>query len=165
MHKDGSNADPCPGETTSHTVLAQHGLAPQLLARFQNGLLYRFIPGIVCTPPDLAKPPIWRGVARRLAEWHALLPIMSEGKQALVKDDITVRLADSTPNIPGAIQKMQAISPQPLPNMWSVMQKWVLALSTNTEEEHAKQQLLQKELERSAAELSATPGFGGNGVR
>ncbi|KAK4695255.1 ethanolamine kinase, partial [Lecanoromycetidae sp. Uapishka_2] len=32
-------------EATSHSLLSQHGLAPSLLARFQNGLIYRFIRG------------------------------------------------------------------------------------------------------------------------
>ena len=146
-------------------MLAQHDLAPELLARFENGLLYRFIPGTVCTSADLANERIWRGVARRIAEWHAMLPIMSEGKTAVVKNDIVMRLAETTPKIPGALRKMHAISPQPVPNIWSVMQKWVLALSVDTREERAKQEMLQRELERSAAELSHTPGLGGNGVR
>jgi hypothetical protein len=33
----------------------------------ENGLLYRFIRGKPCGHQDLVSPPIWRGVARRLA--------------------------------------------------------------------------------------------------
>lgn len=40
-------------ETQNHELLMQHGLAPTLLARFQNGMLYRFIKGAVTSPSTL----------------------------------------------------------------------------------------------------------------
>src|SRR6516165_9452861 len=61
-------------ETKSHKLLAERGLAPPLLARFNNGLLYKYIRGRVCSPEDLTREAVWRGVARRLAEWHAIVP-------------------------------------------------------------------------------------------
>ncbi|KAG8533473.1 uncharacterized protein KY384_002256 [Bacidia gigantensis] len=142
-----------------------HGLAPALLARFQNGLLYRFIRGRVCTPPDLTKEHIWRGVAQRIAQWHASLPVVTEGRKAAIKDDIVVPLGQTIPKIPGATEKMYAITPNtPVPNIWTVMQKWVLALTTGTSDEREKRDMLQVEIERSAKELSDTPGLGGNGL-
>ena len=150
------------GETTSHTVLAQHGLAPELLARFDNGLLYRFIPGTVCTPPDLAREEIWRGVARRIAQWHALLPIFNEGRTAMVKDDIITPLSESAPGIPGALDKMRAISTKPVPNVWSVMQKWILALPTSTSAQSARKDQLTQELDSLMQILGDTPGIGGS---
>src|SRR5947207_11017468 len=62
-------------EAKSHGLLAERGLAPPLLARFENGLLYRFIQGRVCTPQDLIIEPVWRAVARRLGQWHGSLSI------------------------------------------------------------------------------------------
>lgn len=62
-------------EALTHTLLTQEGLAAPLLARFQNGLLYRFSPGRMCTAQDLGKEPIWRSVAARLGEWHAKIPL------------------------------------------------------------------------------------------
>src|SRR2546423_15602006 len=64
-------------EAKSHGLLAERGLATPLLARFENGLLYKFIQGGVCTPHDLTRKPVWRGVARRLGQWHGSLPILS----------------------------------------------------------------------------------------
>ena len=152
-------------ESKSHTVLAQHGLAPPLLARFQNGLIYEFIRGQVCSSADLSKEPVWRGVARRLAQWHALLPIDADGKRAIISDDVKVSLAPTHPTSPGAPDKINAItSGKPTPNIWTVMQKWILALPASTKAERDQQAMLQHELQRSANELSNTPGLGGNGV-
>lgn len=65
---------PQSGEALSHALLARYNLAPALLARFENGLLYRYIEGVVCTPDDLRKPEIWTATARRLGQWHGILP-------------------------------------------------------------------------------------------
>ena len=156
----------CSGEVTSHALLAQHGLAPQLLARFRNGLIYRFIRGQSCTPTDLSREPTWRGVAQLIAKWHAVLPIISDGRNAVVKDDVHVPLAQS-PLLPSdARNKINAIAPEkPVPNIWTVMQKWIFALPTSTKAEISRKSMLQQELERSSAELSNVPGLGGNGVR
>ncbi|KAK8055248.1 hypothetical protein PG993_000475 [Apiospora rasikravindrae] len=40
-------------ETQNHELLMQHGLAPELLARFSNGMMYRYLRGTVTTPKDL----------------------------------------------------------------------------------------------------------------
>lgn len=44
------------------------------------------------------------------------------------------------------------------------MQKWVLALPTSTETEKRRKDGLQKELERTVADLGDKPGLGGHGV-
>ena len=62
-------------EAHTHTLLTRQGLAAPLLARFQNGLLYRFTPGRVCTAQDLGRESTWRAVAAKLGEWHARLPL------------------------------------------------------------------------------------------
>ena len=62
-------------EAHTHTLLTQQGLAAPLLARFQNGLLYKFTPGRVCTAQDLGAESTWRAVAAKLGEWHARLPL------------------------------------------------------------------------------------------
>ena len=152
-------------ETTSHSLLAEYGLAPPLLARFQNGLIYKFIRGQVCSPTDLQRAPIWRGVARRLGQWHALLPIVADGMKATIKDDSNVPLPQSPPRSPGALDTIDAITPgKPVPNIWTVMQKWILALPAGTKAELDQKVTLQQELTRSAAELCDTPGLGNNRV-
>ena len=158
--------DAKPGEATSHSLLAQHKLAPQLLARFQNGLIYRFIRGHVSSSEDLTSEPVWRGVARRLGQWHAILPINSCGKTAVVADaGMDVLLKSSAPVSTASLEEINAITPsKPTPNVWTVMQKWVFALPTTCETEIERKSILQKELERIVADLGDTPGLGGNGV-
>jgi ethanolamine kinase len=48
--------------------------------------------------------------------------------------------------------------------VWTVTQKWILALPTTTEEERSRRKLLQKEFERIVAELDDGQGLGEDGV-
>ncbi|MCJ1465083.1 hypothetical protein MMC07_003699 [Pseudocyphellaria aurata] len=143
-------------ETISHSLLSQLNLAPPLLARFQNGLLYRFIRGRVCKPEDLRRENVWRGVARRLGEWHARLPIVFESEEPHIPS--ASKLNISEPAINGNT------SGKGIPNLWSVMQKWVLALPATTDQERTRKNVLQKELKRSVMELGGTLGLGKNGL-
>lgn len=152
-------------EATSHSLLSQHKLAPALLARFQNGLIYKFIRGRVCTSEDLTVEPVWRGVAHRLGEWHATLPIVSAGRTAVVQDAVEVPLTTTIPKSLPSLENINAITPgKPTPNVWTIMQKWVFALPTSNEAEIKRKDVLQKELERTVSELGDTPGLGGNGL-
>lgn len=158
-------------EAQNHELLTQFDLAPQLLARFHNGMLYRFISGAVTSPADLRRPSIYRGVARRLAEWHALVPCLATPRRSLLaaeaegtghfgldaptpsKKDLAIQAAiDST--APG----------KPAPNVWTVMQKWIYALPAASAAEKLRQAKLQTELSRLVGEFSERPGFGQNGV-
>lgn len=154
------------GETRSHSLLAQYGLAPPLLARFKNGLLYCFIRGHVTSPSDLIRPSVWRGVARRLGQWHAILPIASSAddsqtSSSSAQDHYDVDKSEGMP-------KASTITPiqprQAGPNLWTVMQKWILALPVQTEEQRSRQKTLQTELERTLNELDDGSGIGENGV-
>ncbi|KAI4214466.1 MAG: hypothetical protein LQ351_002883 [Letrouitia transgressa] len=155
-------------EAASHRLLAKSNLAPPLLARFQNGLIYKYIRGQVCTPEDLAREPVWRGVARRLAEWHALLPIGSAenaSATAGVGGAMTLLPSLSTPRVPSQ-ETINAITPGKIhPNVWTVMQKWILALPTTGNAETERQATLQKELERTVEDLANVPNLGNDGVR
>ncbi|KAL2269850.1 hypothetical protein VTJ83DRAFT_2034 [Remersonia thermophila] len=151
-------------ETQNHELLMKHGLAPELLARFENGMMYRFIQGAVTQPEDLRKPDIYKAVARRLAQWHALVPCIA-GRTGHSRK--TSR-ADGSP-APAAADEFQraldGVAPgKPPPNLWTVMQKWIFALPTDTEPQRARQAELQHELQRLVAELSQRPGLGANGL-
>ncbi|OCL02704.1 kinase-like protein, partial [Glonium stellatum] len=159
-------------ETLSHSLLARHGLAPPLLARFDNGLLYKFIEGSVCSPADLRRPEVWRGVARRLGEWHATLPISSistePGAPAPTTSLANGHAAGSgngSGNSPprsrskrtASIEAIEKLTPtMPRPNIWTVMQKWILALPTSTPSERTRRDQLQKELEWLVKLFSST---------
>ena len=167
-------------ETRSHELLASKGLAPPLLARFRNGLLYRFVRGQVCTPDDLTRPEVWRGVARRLAEWHAVIPIKdgngnsngsANGVQEVVSqgDVSPSELVDSNAKFPNHaddhVDEITLVKPRhPGPNIWTVTQKWILALPASTEKERVRRNELQKELEWIVSKLDDGRGLGEEGV-
>lgn len=117
------------GEWKSHCLLARFKLAPPLLARFQNGLIYRFLPGSVCNPADIGKENIWRGVARKLAEWHAV-PI----------DEVSGK-GDTIYTI------------------WDLAGRWISALPTVTTEESLRKTTLNEELKWLMNELSDIKGL------
>lgn len=160
-------------ETQNHELLMQHGLAPELLARFENGMLYRFVRGAVTQPEDLRRPDIYRAVARRLAQWHAAVPCLpgkthvSErmtGHAAAAADGVLQGPDGGKPF--GSLQEaIDAACPgKQAPNVWTVMQKWILALPTETPAQKERQALLQGELRKLVAELSGRPGLGKDGV-
>jgi ethanolamine kinase len=140
-------------EAQSHALLAEYGLAPPLLARFDNGLLYNFIQGRVCTPQDLVKEDVWRGIARRLAEWHSV-PLPSSYYRETTANGIN-----------GTYTNGHAVTKKkPMPNIWTIMQKWIDALPTGTSAEQKRKSLLQAELERSSQELDVTTSSGDPGM-
>ena len=155
-------------EAKSHALLAERGLAPPLLARFENGLLYRFIQGRVCTAQDLISEPVWRAVARRLGEWHGSLPIASAPDNKPLTNGTngnacngSVSYRADAPHFPPS----RAIAARlPTPNIWTVMQRWALALPAGTEGQKKRKIHLQKELERSFHELDDTDGLGNQGL-
>jgi ethanolamine kinase len=130
------------GECKSHSLLASHKLAPPLLARFNNGLLYRFIQGEVASPADLRRPEIWRAVARRLAEWHATLPI-----SAILED--------------GDVAEKRG---RPKPNVWTVTRRWTDALPEDNPSQKKRKALLQEELTWLENELGDAPGIDGQSL-
>lgn len=127
-------------EWNSHSVLAHYNLASALLARFENGLIYRFTTGRVCDSVDLGKDSVWRGVARKMGEWHAILPIPG-GPNA----DLAFSGGVSTPY-----------------TIWDLVQKWVSALPNTLPKEKERKVALQIELDRLVQEFSNIQGIGSN---
>ncbi|KAI5857978.1 kinase-like domain-containing protein [Tricharina praecox] len=124
-------------ECSSHLLLSNYGLAPPLLARFANGLLYRFVAGRVCSVDDLAVPETWKAVAERLGEWHGVLPTTSTTTDA------------STPDDPEAN------------NLWGVLHKWISALPSATD----AQKTQKEELRRELAAMEKPRAAGGYGFK
>lgn len=144
-------------EAANHELLMKYGLAPQLLARFANGMLYRFVPGEVAQPRDLAKPEILAAVARHLAQWHAIVPYLSmRGEE----------VSNGSTAVSGDQAKIANAAPgKHFPNVWTTMQKWILALPTETPPLRERRDLLQRELDDMIRSLSQRAGLGHNGVR
>jgi ethanolamine kinase len=157
-------------ETQNHELLMQYGLAPKLLARFHNGMLYRFIQGAVTSPADLRRESIWRGVARRLAQWHAVVPCIATPRvdvQQEINGSEEFGMPAPTPSKmdPTVQSAIDNVAPgKPAPNVWSVMQKWIYALPTATDVDRKRQATLQKELTRLVEEFSGRPGLGKDSV-
>jgi ethanolamine kinase len=157
-------------ETQNHELLMQYNLAPELLARFQNGMLYRFIRGAVTSPADLRREEIWRAVARRLAEWHAVVPCLPSPREVLSQEvagsaEFGVPAPTPSRRDPALQMAIDNVAPgKPPPNVWTVMQKWIYALPVGSETEKLRQANLQKELTRLVAEFSNRPGLGANSV-
>ena len=150
----------------SHLLLASYKLAPELLARFQNGMIYRFIPGRVCSPADLQSESIWRAVATRLGQWHATLPVIPGGKVATTsKSEFEMCLSLARVRRTHSQEEIDAITPDKVvPNIWTTMQKWIYALPTQTDKQKRQQQLLQQELLRTVKDLADLPGLGNNSL-
>lgn len=157
-------------ETQNHELLMKFGLAPDLLARFNNGMLYRYIKGDVTSPADLRKEEIFHAVARRLAEWHAVIPCIPATPEAPVEEDSANAngtasaqegAATEIINSPEVRYKIDHVAPGKVaPNVWTVMQKWIYALPTETEQQRQRQTDLQKELLRIVQEFASRPGLG-----
>jgi len=157
-------------EAQNHELLMQYHLAPLLLARFHNGMLYKFIRGAVTSPADLRRVNVYRAVARRLAEWHAVVPCISTPRAPLSTEiDGSEKLGISAPmpsrKDPAIQNAIDNVAPgKPPPNCWTVMQKWIYALPTGSDELKLRQASLQKELMRMVVEFSDRPGLGENGL-
>ncbi|KAH8675863.1 choline/ethanolamine kinase [Xylariales sp. PMI_506] len=146
-------------ETQNHELLMKYHLAPALLARFNNGMMYRFLKGRAAAPEDLRQAPIYLAVARRIAQWHATVPCVPSPRAE--RHQVGVNGSGATTNGSGE----DSVAPgKPPPNLWTVMHKWLLALPTGTEAERERQATLQAELASLIENLSQRPGLGQNGL-
>lgn len=136
-------------ELNSHTLLASRGLAPSLLARFENGLMYKYVEGDVCSPEDLRKAEVYQQVAKRLGEWHGALPIAAISSFP--------QMNGKTPGQKSAQATDQ--QPTPTPNTWTVVTQWIDALPTDTPEKTKKRDDLRTEFKSIVARFADVPGL------
>ncbi|KAI9051230.1 hypothetical protein LZ554_005331 [Drepanopeziza brunnea f. sp. 'monogermtubi'] len=113
-------------EIQCHQILHQSRLVPPIFARFQNGYVYGFAPGETCGVTDLHKAPIYRAVARCMAEWHARVPVGGSGLE------------------------------KPTPNLWSILDKWIMVLPTALKEDKERQLSFLAESEFLKAKFADT---------
>lgn len=154
-------------ETENHELLMRHGLAPELLATFDNGMMYRFVSGSVTKPEDMRRPEISTAIARRLAEWHAVVPCLPGqtdlgcGIGEKVKENDRNGHANNLNGGRSLQDIIDGAAPgKPAPNVWTVIQKWIFALPTETEAQRARQAQLQTEFEWLVTLLSQRPSIG-----
>lgn len=106
-------------EIRAHNLLAYKGMASPLLARFENGFIYGFIPGDPCEPQDFHDAKTSREIAKRLGEWHGRLPTLALANIASGEDT---------------------------PNIWTNAQKWIDLLPSDTPELRARNEGFRNEL-------------------
>lgn len=138
-------------EMKAHNLLASMDLAPPLLARFDNGLMYKFVQGDVCNPEDLRRPEVYRQTAKLLGQWHGSLPISAITSTPDINQDVMHKHC-------GVKNGKQT---RPYPNVWTVMQQWIDALPNSTEQERQRNKTLDRELAELSARFGETPGIDG----
>ena len=115
--------------------------------------------------PTLDRP-VWRGVARNLGEWHGVLPVIltgeSDGEATLnIEAETAARQIEESPRS----RKISCIkTKRTTPTLWTVLQKWILALPAATEADRKRRQMLQDELERLVIQFGNIPGLGDDGL-
>ncbi|KAL9117117.1 MAG: hypothetical protein Q9187_006349 [Circinaria calcarea] len=149
-------------EIATHLVLSIHSLAPKPLARFENGMIYQFTPGHVCNPEDVRKEAVWKGIARTFGKWHAILPTDPKTAPNLEIENSQgedLHSSSDSQTVPPA-KEVEAVTPgEMVPNIWTVLRKWCLALSDKTPEEAKLKDTLQMEIDRTHKELGDLPGW------
>ena len=130
-------------EAMTHEMLAARGLAAHLFARFSNGLLYAFVPGLACQLQQLASEEIWSAVAARLGEHHAKMGQVFSGSSV----EPVSRTGTSD------LRNDRAKSKWPEPNIWSAMQRWIDTLPARTRKQKERRDILQHELSYSIKRL------------
>jgi ethanolamine kinase len=129
-------------ELRVHQLLAGKGLASPLLARFDNGFMYGYIPGEPCTPQDYHDAETSRVIARKLGQWHGSLPISA------LQESSESASTDTNPS-------------QVIANIWSNAQKWIDLLPDNTTDLKERNEAFRSELAWLLNLLGNTPGLEG----
>lgn len=84
-------------EKINIAFLHRHGLAPQLYATFNNGLVYEFVPGVTLNVKNVLESRIWRLVAENMARMHKLpLSPQEAAKEPMLKTK-TIKFLDLIP--------------------------------------------------------------------
>ncbi|KAI9136303.1 kinase-like domain-containing protein [Paraphysoderma sedebokerense] len=58
------------GELSNMLALSKEGLAPSAYGKFQNGMVYGYVDGRVCSVSDLTSPTVAPLIAKHMAIWH-----------------------------------------------------------------------------------------------
>lgn len=84
-------------EKRNMAMLFKAGLAPQLYATFQNGLVYDFVPGVTLNFKSVNEPKIWRLVAANMARMHKLPLTPEEAKSEPMLKTKYIKFLDLIP--------------------------------------------------------------------
>lgn len=155
----GPGAEPLvsrPREIATHAMFSEYGLAPSLLARFKNGFLYTFTSGKPCDADLLTDERVWRGVAKTMGRWHAVLPVGTAGT-VLDGEDSQVRPDDAK----GSEAAKQTAEEKAPGDIWAVMRTWASRIPTNTDEGAKVKKQMKEEVEYAFQALGSREGLDG----
>ena len=118
---------------------------------------------------DLSRHAVWRAVARRLGEWHAVLPVAGKNGHAAVRErgeDTSLAAPNgATTNGDGpCVHSFPGGLTKPSVTLWTVMQRWISVLPEDTAAEAKRKSLLQTEFRRLVDDLADLSSFGTDGV-
>lgn len=115
-------------EFATHQHLHSRGLAPQLYARFGNGLVYAYLPGRSIEYTLLSHPDVTVAIARRLAEWHSRLDAQEINSQISILKE----------------KNKSSDSKEFVETIWELLGNWIEAMPTGIIKSHTKEQLLSE---------------------
>ena len=113
-------------EFVLHLVLTSLHLAPAIYARFQNGLVYEYIPGRSLTPMEIQRPRIYPLIAQRLGIWHNTVNCndIDAGVEKLrqytrsIKNNLTARTRNK-------FNKKSEWKKENISNVWKLIEDWI----------------------------------------
>lgn len=123
-------------EFATHQHLHSKNLAPQLYARFGNGLVYAYLPGRAVHYTLLSDDDVAVAIARRLAEWHDLLDAKA---------------------IDNHIALLKGPGKSFVRSFWELLDGWIAAMPENVIKTHTKEEM-NKELQWIKQEIGQMGG-------
>ncbi|KAI5960795.1 uncharacterized protein KGF55_004365 [Candida pseudojiufengensis] len=113
-------------EFISHLILNSIDLAPQVFARFKNGLVYGFLSGHSLKPEELSDSNIYPLIAQQLGNWHKSLnyKLIEEGVDKIRALKLNKRRNSFSKKKPS--KKKRFIS-----NIWELINDWIEIVPIN----------------------------------
>lgn len=112
-------------------VLNALDLAPQIYARFSNGLIYGFLPGRSLEYTELANPAIYPYIAQQLGRWHDTIngEYIEDGVTTLRKYQAAIKTEsaqDPEHKASKAKSKKKSVN-----DLWDLIEDWILIVPAN----------------------------------
>lgn len=86
-------------EKRNMAMLFKAGLAPELYATFNNGLVYEYVPGVTLNSTTVHDPKIWPLVAKNMAKMHKLPLSPAEAKAEPMLKTKYIKFLDLIPEV------------------------------------------------------------------
>ncbi|OBA21234.1 kinase-like protein [Metschnikowia bicuspidata var. bicuspidata NRRL YB-4993] len=114
-------------EFVSHLMLNSLDLAPSIHARFENGLIYGFLPGRSLDPNELANKYVYPLIAQQLGNWHNSIncEYIEDGVSTLRKYTASLKKSAESSLLPKSKEGKAAKVPKSINNIWDLIEEWI----------------------------------------